>query len=449
MAAAAAAVTVSLTYVYAMNSFNSKVADVNERQAMYAKLSEIDQKARQDYVGEIDEQALTDALCAGYVAGLGDSGAKYYSAARYQEYRAGLTGRNVGVGVSTVQDEDGNMEIVDVLPGSAAEKAGLQAGDVVLAIDGREVIRLTYGEAVNKLDGTAGTTVELSVLRPAAGEGGQAETLSFTVTRAEYVQRSVTSAVINGNVGYLAVSQFREDGSSAFSEALSSLLKQGVVGLVIDLRNNSGGDMQAMAESLDMLVPAGSTVTSRDSSGTETVEYTSSANEIGVPVSVLVNGSTYGAAELFAADVQDYGKGLVVGEQTAGSGEKLEIIPLSDGSAMMLPIAEYLRIGGGEITGSGVTPDVEKSLDEDQAALLLRRRLEPQDDAQVQAAVTALVQQGAAVSEQPGGMTATPAQQAAASSQAAESQPAESQAADSQADGSQPAQDGASAEPSA
>ena len=116
---------------------------------------------------------------------------------------------------------------------------------------------------------------------------------------------------------------------------------------------------------------------------------------------------------------------------------------------MMLPIAEYLRIGGGEITGSGVTPDVEKSLDEDQAALLLRRRLEPQDDAQVQAAVTALVQQGAAVSEQPGGMTATPAQQAAASSQAAESQPAESQAADSQADGSQPAQDGASAEPSA
>ena len=444
MAAAAAAVTVSLTYVYAMNSFNSKVADVNERQAMYAKLSEIDQKARQDYVGEIDEQALTDAICAGYVAGLGDSGAKYYSAARYQEDRAGLTGRNVGVGVSTVQDEDGNMEIVDVLPGSAAEKAGLQAGDVVLAIDGREVIRLTYGEAVNKLDGTAGTTVELSVLRPAAGEGGQAETLSFTVTRAEYVQRSVTSAVINGNVGYLAVSQFREDGSSAFSEALSSLLRQGVVGLVIDLRNNSGGDMQAMAESLDMLVPAGSTVTSRDSSGTETVEYTSSANEIGVPVSVLVNGSTYGAAELFAADVQDYGKGLVVGEQTAGSGEKLEIIPLSDGSAMMLPIAEYLRIGGGEITDSGVTPDVEKSLDEDQAALLLRRRLEPQDDAQVQAAVTALVQQGAAVSEQPGGMTATPVQQAAASSQAAESQ-----AAGSEADGSQPAQDGASAEPSA
>lgn len=449
MAAAAAAVTVSLTYVYAMNSFNSKVADVNERQAMYAKLSEIDQKARQEYVGEIDEQALTDAICAGYVAGLGDSGAKYYSAARYQEYRAGLTGRNVGVGVSTVQDEDGNMEIVDVLPGSAAEKAGLQAGDVVLAIDGREVIRLTYGEAVNKLDGTAGTTVELSVLRPAAEEGGQAQTLSFTVTRAEYVQRSVTSAVINGNVGYLAVSQFREDGSSAFSEALSSLLKQGVVGLVIDLRNNSGGDMQAMAESLDMLIPAGSTVTSRDSSGTETVEYTSSANEIGVPVSVLVNGSTYGAAELFAADVQDYGKGLVVGEQTAGSGEKLEIIPLSDGSAIMLPIAEYLRIGGAEISGSGVTPDVEKSLDESQAALLLRRQLEPQDDAQVQAAVTALVQQGAAVSEQPGGMTATPAQQAAASSQAAESQPAESQAADSQADGSQSAQDGASAEPSA
>ena len=218
---------------------------------------------------------------------------------------------------------------------------------------------------------------------------------------------------------------------------------------MIDLRNNSGGDMEVMAGMLDVLLPAGTMVSSRDSAGTVEVEYTSSANEIGIPISVLVNGSTYGAAELFAADIQDYKKGLVVVEQTAGRGEKQDIIQLSDGSAVMLSVAEYLRVGGDAFSGTGITPDVEKSLDEDQAALLLRRRLEPQDDAQVQAAVTALVQQGAAVSEQPGGMTATPAQQAAASSQAAESQPAESQPADSRADGSQSAQDGASAEPSA
>ena len=418
MAAAAAAVTVSLTYVYAMNSFNSKVADVNERQAMYAKLSEIDQKARQEYVGEIDEQALTDAICAGYVAGLGDSGAKYYSAAKYQEYQAGLTGKNVGVGVTTVQDEDGNMEVVDVLSGSAAEKAGIRTGDVIVALDGKEIVRLTYGEAVNKLDGQAGTTVELSLLRPAAEEGGVAEQMTLTVTRAEYVQRSITAELINGNVGYLAVSQFREGADDQFNTELSSLLKSGAVGLVIDLRGNSGGDMEVMANILDVLLPAGGTVSSRDSAGTVTVEYTSAANEIGVPVSVLVNASTYGAAELFAADIQDYKKGLVVGETTAGHGEKQDVIQLSDGSAVMLSVAEYLRIDGTAITGAGVTPDVEKSLEADQAELHLRRQLALSDDAQVQAAVTALVQQGAAVAEQPGGETVTPAQAEASSSAA-------------------------------
>lgn len=412
LAAVASAVTVSLTYVYAMNNFNEKMADVNERQAMYTKLSEIDQKVRQDYVGSIDEKTLEDAICTGYVAGLGDAGAKYYSAELFQQYQAGLTGKNIGVGITTVQDEDGNMEIVDVLPGSAAEKAGLKKGDVVIALDGKEIVRLTYGEAVNKLDGQVGTTVELSVLRPAAEEGGTAETLSFTVTRAEYVQRTITSATINGNVGYLAVSQFREGADNQFNNELSTLLKSGIAGLVIDLRNNSGGDMEVMAGMLDVLLPAGSMVSSRDSAGVIELEYTSSANEIGIPISVLVNGSTYGAAELFAADIQDYKKGLVVGEQTAGRGEKQEIIQLSDGSAVMLSVAEYLRVGGDAFSGTGITPDVEKSLDEEQAALLARRELAPENDAQVQAAVTALVQQGAAVSELPGSSTETASSEA-------------------------------------
>lgn len=415
LAAVASAITVSLTYVYAMNHFNEKMADVNERQAMYTKLSEIDQTVRQDYVGTIDEETLTDAICAGYVAGLGDAGAKYYSAERYQEYQAGLSGSEVGVGITTVQDEDGNMEIVDVLPGSAGEKAGLKTGDVIVSLDGKEIVRLTYGEAVNKLDGQAGTTVTLSVLRPAAEEGGTAEQITFTITRAEYVQRSITSATINGNVGYLAVSQFREGADNQFNNELSSLLKSGVAGLVIDLRNNPGGDMESMANMLDVLLPAGTMVSSRDSAGNITVEYTSSANEIGVPISVIVNGSTYGAAELFAANIQDYKKGLVVGELTAGRGEKQEILQLSDGSAVMLSVAEYLRLDGSAFSGTGVTPDVEKSLDEEQAELLVRRQLELSDDAQVQAAVTALVQQGAAVAEQPGGETVTPAQEAASS----------------------------------
>ena len=111
-----AAVTVSLTYVYAMNSFNEKVADVNERQAMYTKLSEIDQKARQDYVGEINETQLTDGICAGYIAGLGDLQAQYMSAERYKTYQSGTAGKNTGVGIKTVMVEEGSMEVIQGMP---------------------------------------------------------------------------------------------------------------------------------------------------------------------------------------------------------------------------------------------------------------------------------------------------------------------------------------------
>ena len=165
LAAMTAAITVSVTYLYAMDRFNSKVADINERQSMYAKLTEIDQKVRKDAVGKVDETAIKDGICAGYVAGLGDVNAKYISAEKYKVYLQGDAEKSVGIGVRTIQDEDGNMEIVEVLPGSSAEKNGLKKGDVILSIDGKDVVRITYGEAVSYLDGAAGTEVSVQVLR--------------------------------------------------------------------------------------------------------------------------------------------------------------------------------------------------------------------------------------------------------------------------------------------
>src|SRR5699024_9237080 len=159
-----AAITVSVTYLYAMDRFNSKVADINERQSMYAKLTEIDQKVRKDAVGNVDETAIKDGICAGYVAGLGDVNAKYISAEKYKGYLQEDAEKSVGIGVRTIQDEDGNMEIVEVLPGSSAEKNGLKKGDVILSIDGKDVVRITYGEAVSYLDGAAGTEVSVQVL---------------------------------------------------------------------------------------------------------------------------------------------------------------------------------------------------------------------------------------------------------------------------------------------
>lgn len=420
-----AAVTVSLTYVYAMNSFNEKVADVNERQAMYTKLSEIDQKARQDYVGEINETQLTDGICAGYIAGLGDLQAQYMSAERYKTYQTGTAGKNTGVGIKTAMDEDGNMEVIQVMPNSPAEQSGIRKGDTIVSMDGREIVRITYGDALNRLDGTAGTTVTLGIYRAAqpteaaaesentvadgtdsSGTEPQGEYLEITVTRAEYTKQSITSSVINGNVGYIKISEFNDSSVEQFNSALSSLNKQKVAGLVIDLRNNSGGSVEAMASMLDTLLPAGNLVTTQDKNGQTTVEYTSKSNEIALPISVIANETTFGAAEIFAADIKEFKKGLVVGQPTAGYGTKDEVIPLSDGSAITLSVANYLTPGGTVFNGVGIAADISATLTEEQMDLLARDELAHTDDAQLQAAVSALVRQGAAVAEIPGTQSA-------------------------------------------
>lgn len=391
-----AAVTVSVTYVYAMENFNSKVADINARQTMYAKLSEMDQRARRSTISVIDEAALRDGICAGYVAGLGDPQAKYLSAQAYKDYLEQESGKSVGVGIETARDDDGNMRIVEVLPGSSAEKSGLQKGDVIVSMDGKEIVRLTYGAALTKLDGPAGSTVRFSVLRAADAPDGS-EKLEFTITRAEYDKQSVDFSMLAGQVGYIRVSAFTVDADLRFNDAVKALVNQGAVGLVLDLRNNAGGDVEIMANALDTLLPSGDTVVYRDSTGEKNVLCSSGPNAVALPVSVLINSSTYGAAEIFAANIKDYKKGLLVGAKTAGYGTRSEAYPLSDGSAVILSIAEYLRLDGAPIHGSGVEADVKKDLSEDQEASLLQRELLPEADPQVQAGIAALVRQGAPV----------------------------------------------------
>ncbi|HBQ45903.1 MAG TPA: peptidase S41, partial [Ruminococcaceae bacterium] len=324
IAAVTAAVTVSLTYGYAMDSFNRKVADVDARQALYTKLSEIDRKVRQDYFGKVDETSLRDGLCTGYVAGLGDPHAQYLSAEKYKAYRDSSRSGGTGAGVTTVQDGDGNMEVIEVAPGSPAEKAGVKKGDTIIAVNGDDVARITYAAALNQLDGPAGTKVTFRLLRAAQGaaSAAAAQPVEITVVRGDYRVQTVAASLLSGNVGFLKISRFAEDTPAEFNGALARLMRGGASGLVIDLRNNSSGSMAAAAAVLDTLLPAGNTVLSRDRAGRVTVESASKANEIPLPLSVLVNGGTSGAAEVFAADVRDFRKGVLVGEKTAGNSAK-------------------------------------------------------------------------------------------------------------------------------
>lgn len=436
LCAVTAAVTVSLTYMYAMDTFNERVADVNQRQAMYSKLSEIDQTIRQNFVGEIDETALTDGICTGYLAGLGDADAKYLTAEQYKAYVAGTSGSAVGTGISTVKDTDGNMEVTEVAPGSPAEAAGMKKGDVIISIDDKEVVRITYAAAVSLLEGEEGSVVNFKVLRPAEKDGEQSQVVTISVTRAEYNQNSVQSSVICGNVGYIRISRFRENTPDQFREAMKELENQKVCGLVLDLRSNSGGDMEAAASVMDMLLPAGTVVASRDSAGKETVEFTSAAGETALPVSVVMDENTYGAAELVAANVRDYKKGLLVGQQTAGHGRKSQVVPLSDGSAVLFPIAEYLTLNGQVFDGAGIAPDITKVLSDEQSALFLSGSLKEEEDAQILSAVTALARQGAQVEKLPGGEEVTDGEKDASDASQAESKAEEEKSQSSKAESS-------------
>lgn len=413
-----AAITVSLTYVYAMNNFNSKMSDVNKRQAMYAKLSEIDQKVRQDYIGKINECDLNDGICAGYIAGLSDVNGKYMSAEKYKSYLNGNSGNNIGVGIQTIKDDDGNMEIIEVLPNSSAEKSNMKKGDVIVAINDKEISRLSYGEALNQLDGMAGSSVKFTVLRtedaktssePQETKAAAKKTLTFTVIRAEYQTSTVTSALINGNVGYLKITEFNDAAYEPFKKAVSDFTKQKAVGLVIDLRNNSGGNVSAMAKLLDVLLPTGNIVSYVDKRGKTTVEFTSDEKQTTLPISVIVNQSTFGAAEIFAADVRDDKKGLIVGEKTAGYGTKKQVLPLSDGSAIVLSVANYITMNGTSFNGKGIDVDIKKLLTVQQKNLLDRRALASGEDSQLQAAVSALIRQGASVRVIPGTQAASAA----------------------------------------
>lgn len=403
--AIAVAITVSLTYVYAMRIFNSKVADINERQAMYTKLSEIDQKTRQKYIGKIDETVLNDGICAGYVAGLGDTQAKYLSAEKYKEYLNSNRSKNIGVGIRTIKDNDGNMEVIKVMPNSPAEKGGIKKGDTIISIDDKEIVRITYGDALNKLDGTSGSKVKFGILRRTVKPGEKeptAQKLNITVIRAEYTEQTITSSMINGNVAYFKITEFKENDPEQFNTMLVSRIKAGAGGIIIDLRSNSGGNIKAMSQILDTLIPAGNTVSYKDKNGKTTVEYTSNPNEVSLPISVIVDRNTFGAAEIFASNIKDYKKGLLVGEKTAGYGTKDEVMPLSDGSAFKVSVADYLTLNGNTFTRKGIEVDVNKVLTAQQQEKLIKNQLNVDEDSQIQAAVSALIRQGANIEKAPG-----------------------------------------------
>ena len=321
-----------------------------------ARLAELSEYVDENYYQETDEDTLMDGALKGYVAGLGDPYSVFLTEDEYGGWKEKESGTAVGIGV-TVQSAEEGLYIVEVTSGSPAETAGIQAGDTITAVDGEFVTDLGYNEAVAHVKGEIGTDVVLTVLR-------EGEELEITVTRGEIVTISAEGQMLDGNIGYVHISAFRENTFDQYSKVLNELLEAGAEGIIFDVRNNGGGLLSALEDVLDPLLPEGNIAIASYGDGTVKTIVESDSEELDIPMIVLVNGGTASAGELFAASLRDFGKASLVGETTFGKGIMQDTRTVA-GGAVTLTVAAYQTVKGECYHEIGVTPDTEIILPEE------------------------------------------------------------------------------------
>lgn len=360
----AMAVTFSMTMTVSMNMFNNTVSSVKNKERMYNKLSEVDRYVRANEYFDINDDTLNDTIASGYMLGISDRYARYYSAKAYSE-RVGLAnGRLMGIGVSVVKDpSSGYARIIRVYDNTPATNVGLEVGGFITAIGDTSTRSMSNAAAMTSaLLGEEGSTVNIKYLTPLREEQ------SFEITHANYTTPSISTVrLMDNGVGYLRIDSFTSGTAVEFRNAVNSLTNQGATSLIFDLRDNSGENLNAALVATDYCVPSGLIAQSQDKGGNVTDLRMSDENEITLPMVCLVNGSTASGAELFANALRKMAGATIVGSTTAGKGVLLsDPQSLSDGSAVVITVGILLDNEGKNWNGTGLTPDVDASLTNDE-----------------------------------------------------------------------------------
>ena len=360
----AMAVTFSMTMTVSMNMFNNTVSSVKNKERMYNKLSEVDRYVRANEYFDINDDTLNDTIASGYMLGISDRYARYYSAKAYSE-RVGLAnGRLMGIGVSVVKDpSSGYARIIRVYDNTPATNVGLEVGGFITAIGDTSTRSMSDTAAMTSaLLGEEGSIVSIKYLTPLREEQ------SFEITHANYTTPSISTVrLMDNGVGYLRIDSFTSGTAVEFRNAVNSLTNQGATSLIFDLRDNSGENLNAALVATDYCVPSGLIAQSQDKGGNVADLRMSDENEITLPMVCLVNGSTASGAELFANALRKMAGATIVGSTTAGKGVLLsDPQSLSDGSAVGITVGILLDNEGKNWNGTGLTPDVDASLTNDE-----------------------------------------------------------------------------------
>ncbi len=379
-----AAITFAITWMASSDTFDGLVSNLTQRDEIYQKMDEIDKYVRTNYLNqnEVDDQALQDSIATGYLAGLGDKYAAYYTADSLKQKELDSKGVMVGIGVTASEDESGYIKIISTYPDSPAEAAGILPQDLIVNVDGEDVKSIGYLKAMEKVKGEAGTTVKLVVRR-----GGQDSEMEVSRKQMEI---PTVEYRMEGQNGYIKISSFKEATIDQFNKAIDELTAQGAQGLIFDLRENSGGTLDSVSKMLDKLLPEGVIATKVKADGTSEVLAESDAVEINLPMVTIGNKNTASAAELFICALRDYDKAKLVGTTTYGKGVMQELHTLKDGSAINLTTGYFNPPKSENFNNKGITPDFEVKLTEDQQKLFDERALELENDPQFTKAVEVL-----------------------------------------------------------
>ena len=334
------------------------------------------------YLGDVDEEKLKEGAIKGYIEGLGDPYTEYISADEMEDYLSDTMGNFVGIGIYMVKNtEKGKIQVLAPIKGSPAEKAGIQAGDLILTVDGVDYSADEMTIASNKIKGEEGTTVTIEVLRGT-------ETKKYELKREKVKVNQVEGKVLSNNIGYINFTSFDETTADDFKAKFEEINKQGIKSLIIDLRNNGGGIVDQALQIADYVADKDSVLLYEvDKNNKETVKKAKTDPIINMPIIILTNENTASASEILAGALKDLGKAKTVGTTTYGKGVIQQILKLSDGSGLKVTIEEYQTPNRSKIHKIGIAPDEEVKLPDSVTNVL---NVTESEDTQLQKAIEML-----------------------------------------------------------
>lgn len=329
----------------------------------YKDVESVYDALKKSYDGQLERDELYDGLKAGLASAAGDPYTEYLTAKEAKEFDSDLNGTFVGIGAELQKDVDNNIIIYSPVPGFPAERAGLKAKDIIVEINDKPATGIGIKEAVDQIRGEEGTKVKLKIVRD------KSKALDFEITRAKITVPSVTTKLIDGNIGYIRLTRYAEDTAKLAEAAAQDFKKQNVKGIILDVRNNGGGYLEAAVAVSGIWLEPGKTVLVEKRADIPIKTYKSSGKPVlvGVPTIVLINEGSASASEITAGALRDNKAATLIGVKSYGKGSVQQLLPFDNGSMLKVTVARWFTPAGVNINKEGIKPDKEVKISDDDA----------------------------------------------------------------------------------